>query len=383
LSDAAEPGPDLVCRRVWPRMKLVSWAFAAWRGVIWAIMPLAWLVVFFASRLLFPQERTREPHPIAIAVWVAVNTGFFVLGSTQPSPVLGGILAAIHFLIIVTALLVISEDTDVLSGYVHRKQRWLDRGEVIRSLPVILISAVCYLAFLAVAVKGMHAESRILNVRYSSAVSIWSYLATVLVQIPVFESSLKSLAQIPVFQGGLKTVGFKGFMEFRGVAGLSIKYAINLSYVSIIVGAVNSYFRQKSQIRRLIEAISSEKGDWAALEAQATRAPEEIKTGIINLSLHDPSARVRATAMRIATKANSIRFPNTIIYHLHEEPVEQNKHRALGCCDEIITRNRDRLQPDFFRELRSTIDHQLNRRRRDHDPKTLSMLAELRSRLNG
>ena len=354
------------------RFKLIvaaawSLAFSVWRFVIWLITPVAALLIWLLNLLLFPQIRTHRPHPIALILWALISIGIFAVCCWHPSAGFGAVLAGLNFAVIASALLVISEDNDIWSGYVLRDDRRIKGGEIVKSLGLILISSVSFLAFLAVAIKGAHAETAIFKERYSAGTSILAYVATVLAQIPAFES-------------GLKSAGIKGIMEFQGVVGTIIKYSINLSYVSIILGAINSYFRQKSQLRRLVDAIASRQGDRKALEAQAARAPEEIKRSIINMALRDPHARVREAAMRIAVNAGSIRFPNTIIYNLHKEPSRRNKRRALALCGEFMKIRRAELQPVFYKELQETIDGQLNRRRKHHDRATLRMLEELLER---
>ncbi len=188
----------------------------------------------------------------------------------------------------------------------------------------MVTSALAYLAFLAAAVKGFHAEHAILNVAYDAGIPIEHYILTV-------------AAQVPVVDAMIKWTGIKTIMAFDGMAGAIVKQLIYVTNGSIIIGTFNSYFRQKSQIRRLMQGLASKKGDIPVLQAQASRAPEEIKPAIIEMAIEHPEAHTRRRAMSVAMYANILTFPQTMIHNLHLETVEQNKRRGIAVSIEIIS----------------------------------------------
>jgi hypothetical protein len=358
---------------------VTSLVFKAWNGLIWVFSQLGRMIVFILNWTMFPQKKTRRPHPFAIVAWLVVNAGLFVrlgfYGNPDSQFIIGITAASLHFLIIVTVLLVISEENDVWSGYIrvdrvssegHKDFRTFKHGKIVKSLPLIVISAIFYLTFLAVAVKGLHATHNILSVAHYPSISIFHYVVVVFVQVPLVETALKWSK-------------LSALMEFNGLAGTAIKLAIHVSNISIILGTLNSYFRQKSQLRRMVDGLGSEKGNIQLLQAQAARAPEEIKVSIINMALHDPAARVRYRAMAVAEHANTLTFPNTAVYHLHKEPVDRNKARALAVSINIIRNNAGQLERDFLEAVRTKADFQLGRKRRKHSQWILEKLQELRA----
>jgi hypothetical protein len=362
-----------------------SVCFRAWKAVIWAFTQIARLVIFILNGTMFPQDKTGHPSLKAIMIWAAINVCIFVGCAyslqlrMQCYAGLG--FAGLHFLIIVTALLVISEENDVWSGYVRYDRigssfsskeakdfRSLKCGRIVKSLPLIAISAASYLAFLAVAVKGYHSLSNVLSVHYTTSIPLWQYVVTVIAQVPIVDSLAK-------------WAGVKVLMEFQGIAGTTIKLLIHVTNISIIIGTFNSYFKQKSQIRRLVEGLASKKGDIPFLQLQAQRAPDEIKSSIIEMAIEHPEAHTRRRAMAVAPYLNILTFPHTMIHHLHNEPVEQNKRRALAVSIEIVRNNVSRFEPAFIRLLRRKVDVQLKDRRRYHSQRILDMLMDIRALL--
>jgi hypothetical protein len=82
--------------------------------------------------------------------------------------------------------------------------------------------------------------------------------------------------------------------------------------------------------------------------------------------------------MTVAQYANILTFPTTMVYNLHKETKERNKHHALAVSIQIIENNHDHLEPDYFEALDRKIEFQLQNQRRRHRQKTLDMLIELR-----
>jgi hypothetical protein len=222
------------------------------------------------------------------------------------------------------------------------------RGGVMKSLPLLLLSSALYVGCCAVVLKAWHANHVVFKTNYNGELSLFRYLITVAAQAPMVETILK--------WSGLTELA----LEFEGIKGLAIKSLIELSYASIIVGAITSYFRQKSDVRRLVQALGGETGDIPVLAAQAARAPEEIKSDILNMALHDSAARVRRRAMTVAVHAKIITFALTMIYNLHKERSERNKLCAIKAAAAIVAENRPKLDPTYFERLRSEIDYQLH-----------------------
>jgi len=350
-------------------------ATKAWKPSVWGLTQSARLIVVALNWTMFPQQKTGRPNPWAIAGWMLINDVLLVRVALLPHAhvqlYVALALALVHFLIVVTALLVITEENDVWAGYVRfdrtggKDERAFQRGRIVKSLPLIALSAAFYLSFTALAVKAYHSESSILSVAYSVQIPIAHYFATVAAQVPLFDTLLN-------------WTDFKGAMKFQGVIGVGIKLVIYTSNVSIIVGTFNSYFRQKSQLRRLVEALGSETGNIPILQGQASRAPEEIKSAILQMALHDPEAHVRWRAMTVAQFANILTFPTTIVYNLHNETRERNKQHALEVAIQIVKNNYGHLEPDYFEALDRKIEFQLQGQRQRHSRKTLERLVELR-----
>jgi hypothetical protein len=355
---------------------LQSAVLKAWGVVIWCFTQVARVIALMASLLLFPRPRTHQPHPLAATAWTAIDAWLLARCAFAPPAraqlATAGALAILHFLLIVTALLVITEENDVWTGYVRcdrvggRDDRVLNRGKAIKSLPFILVCGIFYMAYSAVALRAWHAENDIFSRPFGDQTPIADYLATVAAQIPTLETLLK-------------WVGFDQMvMEFRGTPGSAVRYALELGNVSIVVGTVSSWFRQRREVRRLVAALGAGTGNIPALQAQAARAPEEIKSAILDMALHDADPQVRWRAMTVAEPANILTFPTTLIYNLHREPRENNKLHALAVALAILRRNRAELQPDYFAALADKIAFQLGQKRRRHGEKTLGMLCELR-----
>jgi hypothetical protein len=346
-----------------------------WTRVVWVFAQISKVVIFFLNLSLFPQARTRQPSAWTLTLWFAVNLALFTYCAWQMEGRLqlyaATALAVTHFLIIVAALLVITEENDVWNGYVRWDRvgsvdnRIFKRGRIAKSLPLMAISGASYICFSAVAVKAWHSENKILSLPYDAHASILAYIATVGAQIPAIETLLK-WAHLQMMA-----------MEFEGIQGIAIKNFIEVSNVSIIVGAINSYFRQKGEVRRLVEALGSGNGNIPVLQAQAARAPEEIKSSILNMALTDISSRVRWRAMTVALHANVLTFPTTMIYNLHRERKEANKQHALSVSKQIIERNFIGLDGDYITALRGKIDFQLQRKRKNHTQKTIEMLFSI------
>src|SRR5262249_35850396 len=219
----------------------------------------------------------------------------------------------------------------------------LRRGGVVKSLPLMATSAAAYLAFLAVGVKGLHADHAILTLRYTTDIPIEYYIVTV-------------AAQVPVFDAVIKWTGMPVIMEFQTVTGALMKQAIYVTNGSIIIGTFNSYFRQRSQMRRLMQGLASQEGGIPLLQAHAARAPDEIKSTIIDMALEYPKAATRRRAMAVALYANILTFPQTMMHNLHLEPVEQNKRRAVAVSIEIVRNNRAALEASFTELLRRKVE---------------------------
>lgn len=366
-------------------LRAQSAAFNAWNLVDWIFTQLARVVVAVLNGTMLPQNKTGRPNPKAVLVWLVLTVGLFAASANVPDPNVQGYvglgLAGLHFLIIVSALLVIAEENDVWNGYVradrpgssvpagNRKDyRVLKRGKILKSLPLIGTSAIAYLAFLAVAVKGVHAGNAILSMSYSADIPMEIYILTV-------------AAQVPVFDALIKWTGVNVVMEFQGVTGTVIKQFIYVTNGSIIIGTFNSYFRQKSQIRRLMQGLASEKGDIHYLQTQASRAPEEIKSALLDMALHHPEALTRRRAMAVALYANILTFPHTMVHNLHLEPVEKNRERAVAVSMGIIRNNLPMLEASFTQLLRRKIHIQLHDNRQHHSEHVLGMLMELRAML--
>jgi hypothetical protein len=350
-----------------------------WEVFIGCLDQLARVVVFAVNITMFPRKRTHRPHWMAVVVWTALNSGAFVWIVNAPDPRLqlyaAAVLAVVHFVFIVTALLVITEENDVWAGYVRfdretgKDDRIFKRGSVVKSLPLMLLSGVLYVACCAVVLKAWHANHIVLKTSYSGNIPLLHYLVTVAAQAPMIETALK-------------WIGLNRFtMEFEGIKGLAIKSAIELSYASIVVAAITSYFRQKGDVRRLVQALGGKTGDMPVLVAQAARAPEEIKSAILSMALHDSAAGVRKRAMTVAVHANILTFPSTIIYSLHRERSEKNKIWAIAAANSIITNPHNKLNAEYFDALRSKIDYQLNVRATRHRAETLDELKRLRDAL--
>jgi hypothetical protein len=364
-------------------LRAQSAAFAIWNLITWVFTRIARVIIAVANVTMFPQSKTGRPRGKAVIVWLGLNSALYGLMSVAAGPDVqawaGLTLASFHFMIIVSALLVIAEENDVWAGYIrfdrpgslvapgNRKDyRSLKRGKVLKSLPLIVISALAYLVFLAVGVKGLHAESSILSLAYRREIAMESYILTV-------------AAQVPVFDAIIKWTGVKIVMEFQGMTGIAIKQLIYVTNGIIIIGTFNSYFRQKSQIRRLIQGLASKKGDIPVLQAFASRAPEEIKSAILRMAIEHPEAHTRRRAMAVAMYANILTFPQTTIHHLHLETVEQNKRRAIAVSIDIIRNNLPMLEAPFTHLLRRKIHIQLHDNRQHHSDHVLSMLMELRA----
>ena len=101
----------------------------------------------------------------------------------------------------------------------------------------------------------------------------------------------------------------------------------------------------------------TKKGDIPVLQAQASRAPEEIKADIIEMAIEHPEAHTRRRAMSVAMYANILTFPQTMIHNLHLETVEQNKRRGIAVSIEIIRNNLPMLEASFTQLLRRKIPH--------------------------
>jgi hypothetical protein len=352
-----------------------SVVFRLWALTIFFFTQVARLIISILNLTMFPRQKTHSASHWAVGVWMLINLGLFtwcVVYLTLRTHLYTAIaLATLQFLIIVSALLVITEENDVWAGYVRydriggKDGRTFKHGKVVKSLPLLVLSAILYLAYSAVAVKAWHAENAILNVRYDAQIPLWHYIATVAAQVPIFDTLLK-------------WTNAKVAMDFQGISGISIKLVIYVSNVSIILGTLNSYFHQKSQIRRLIEGLGGETGNIPVLQAQASRAPDEIKTALLKMALHDSEARVRRRAMTVAQFANILTFPTTLVYNLHKETKERNKHHALTVSAYIIENNRNQLDTDYFEALDRKIEFQLQHQRRRHKQKTLDLLVRLR-----
>jgi hypothetical protein len=356
-----------------------SIALRVWAVNVWCFTQLARVLVLTANLLMFPRPRTQQPNPVALTIWIIVNAGIFLWTATflegRSLLFTALIFAFVHFLTIVAVLLVITEENDVWAGYVRfdritgKGDRVFGNGRVVKSLPLMLNAGASYLCFSAIVVRAWHSESTILTAPYRPDIPILYYIITVAAQVPTFETILR-------------WTGLDGLaMKFDGIEGLAVKYAIEISVVSIIIGAINSYFRQKSEVRRLVEALGSSKGNIPVLESQASRAPEEIKSTILAMALHDVAAPVRRRAMTVARYANILTFPTTIIYNLHRETDEQNKLCAIRVSGEIVQRNYENLDKAYFEALGRKIEFQLRDKRRKHGQGTLDALIKLRQLL--
>jgi hypothetical protein len=352
-----------------------STILAAWAIFIWLIAQPCRLIVVLAAAILFPDERTHRPNLWALAAWSLLDIAVFVWSSFYLESWRGlyivGVLAAAHLMIIVAALLVITEENDVWMGYIRcnrvtgRDDRVFKNGEVVKSFPLLAVSGVLYIAYLAAALRHWHSESEILNTSYDPNIPIVRYFATVLIQAAPFATALKWI--------GLRDAA----MEFTGFEGLIVREVIEVTNVSVLIGAINSYFRQRSEIRRLIRALGAKAGDIPVLQGLAARAPEEIKKGVLDMALHDSWARARWRAMSVAEPANILTFPGTMTYNLHKEFNKTNKQHALAVSKRIVENNRGKLERDFLNNLVANIDFQIQKRR-SHDDKTIEMLRDLR-----
>jgi hypothetical protein len=128
-----------------------------------------------------------------------------------------------------------------------------------------------------------------------------------------------------------------------------------------------------------MQGLASKKGDIPVLQAQASRAPEEIKSDIIEMAIEHPEAHTRRRAMSVAMYANILTFPQTMIHNLHLETVEHNKRRGIAVSIEIIRNNLPMLEASFTQLLRRKIHIQLNDNRHHHSDHVLTMLMELRA----
>jgi hypothetical protein len=347
------------------------------------------MIVFILNATMSPQERTGKPHPRALLIWTILNIAALValgyLLRAQTLALASFALATFHLLVIVAALLVISEENDVWNGFVRYDRtrqgrsggksvdcRRFTRGRIVKSAWLMVISAGLYLLFLAVAVRGVHSQSPILNQPYQPSLSIWRYLATVAVQIPFIES---------LAQWGSKSTSLLRAMEFKGFAGRTIEAFITITNASIIVGTINAYLKQKSRIRRLVSEIDSDQVDAVFLQQQAARAPSEIKSEIIDMAVAHPEARVRYRAMEIAGRLNTITFPLTLIHNLNRETAERNRCRGLEVSLEIVRNNGNRFEPTFRWLLQKKIRSQLDNHRAHYSREVLKLLGELNSAL--
>jgi hypothetical protein len=366
-----------------------SVAARAWQWIMPVISVPAIIVIFVLNKTMSPQRRTGRPDLRALLVWAAVNVAVLVACTlyiqSRSQIGVGFGLAAVHFLIIVAALLVISEENDVWNGFVRYNRsagagargeqadcRRFKKGKIVKSLPLMAMSSVFYLVFVAVGIRGVHSQSSILNELYSPSIPVWRYVAMVSVQVPIFETLVHLIA---------KWTSLPGTMEFRGLTGRAIELFVNVTNASIVVSTFNSYVRQKSQIRRLVEGMSSERADIPFLQLQAARAPEEIKSAIIDMAVAHPEARIRWCSMEIARRMNILTFPHTLIHNLHHEAVERNKRRAIAVSIDIVRDSGNDFEPSFRRLLQQKIKSQLVDHRARHTAHVLNMLVELGSTL--
>jgi hypothetical protein len=353
----------------------LSIAFKLWNMVITAFTVVARVVVLLLNWTMLPRPRTGHPGPAAVSCWLALNIALFgwslVLLPTHDQLWAATTLAVVHFLVIATALLVITEENDVWSGYVRydrvggKDERTFKHGKIVKSPWLLLVSGAFYVLYCAVALKAWHSRSAVLNVSYNPDIHIVRYIAVVARQLPVADPLVKLL--------DLNTG-----MEFQGTTGTAIKFVIDAVNTTIIVGTINSYLRQKNQLRRLTVALGAQRGNIPVLQAQAARAPDEIKAAILGMALHDPNRIIRRRAMTVAKYANILTFPTTMIYHLHHETSESNKLHALAVCSQIIGHNRGNLEPEYFEALDRKVEFQLLKRK-CHGDKVRVALLDLRA----
>ena len=364
-------------------------AARVWRWIQGLIAIPAMMIVFILNATMSPQERTGKPHPRALLIWTILNiaalVAFGYLLRAQTLALATFVLATFHLLVIVAALLVISEENDVWNGFVRYDRtrqgksggktvdyRRFPKGKIVKSVSLMVISAALYLLFLAIAVRSIHSQNQILSEPYRPSLQLWRYLATVAVQLPLIES---------IAQWGSRSTGQLRAMEFRGVLGTSIKAVINVVNSSIIVGAINAYLKQKRRISHLISEIDSDRADTVFLQQQAARAPGEIKSEIIDMAVAHSEARVRYRAMEIAGRLNTITFPLTLIHNLDRETTERNRRRGLEVSLEIVRNNGTRFEPTFRWLLQKKIKSQIANHRANYSREVRKLLGELDSAL--
>ena len=83
-------------------------------------------------------------------------------------------------------------------------------------------------------------------------------------------------------------------------------------------------------------------------------------------------------AMTVAQFANILTFPTTIVYNLHNEARERNKHHALEIAIQIVMNNYGHLDREYLEALGRKIEFQQQSQRRRHNRKTIELLADLR-----
>jgi hypothetical protein len=354
----------------------LSIIFIFWNTAIAGFTVVARLVILLLNWTMLPQPRTGHPGAVAVLCWLTVNFALFgwcvLILRARYQLGAATALAVVHLLVIATALLVITEENDVWSGYVRydrvggRDERAFKRGKIVKSLWLILVSGAFYVLYCAVVLKAWHSQSNILSVPFTPDAHIIHYIATVARQIPVADTLMNWLH--------LDTG-----MQFQGATGAAIKFVIDAVNTLIIVGTINSYFRQKSQLRRLVEALGAKNGNIPVLLAQAARAPDEIKAAMLGMAIRDPQRAVRRRAMTVAKYANILTFPTTMIYHLHHETNDANKLHAIAVCTRIVENNRGNLEPEYFEALDQKIEFQLLSQRRSHSDEVRGALLGLRA----
>jgi len=356
---------------------LVIGVLRIWTLLIWPIRQFARAILWAINKFMWPQEKTGRPNNYALIIWFVLNLvlSIYCFDYLQDAAYLSLTLSfgALHFLFICTALLVIAEELDVWNGYVRINasnnvdHRFFRRGKAIKSLPLILISVLFYIVFIAMALRGVHANFKIFSVEYNPVTPLWRYMVTVASQAPVLRSAIGE---------------FDGLVlaEFSGLGGTAIQIAINAASISVLIGTITSYFRQKSEIRKLLDAINSDSGDRDLLNKRASHAPDEIKPHLINFALHAPKPRTRHRAMSVAKYKNILTFPRTILHHLHDENSPENKIHAVKISTDIIDNNVE-LDEKLLRSTQSKVDHQLQEQTKEHDEDVRKLLTELKANL--
>ena len=98
-------------------LRAQSTAFGVWNIFVWSFTQIARMIILVANTMVFPKSKTGRPQPTAITVWVLLNAALYVAVVFAAAPdveAYAGLgMAGLHFLIIVSALLVIAEENDV------------------------------------------------------------------------------------------------------------------------------------------------------------------------------------------------------------------------------------------------------------------------------